>query len=81
MGGEYPPLDREQVETILKALGFRVKHQRASHAQWEGYTKGARRVVTVDHLKSAKEKYGPLLKRMIQQSGLTREEFYKKLGK
>ncbi|MEE8431009.1 MAG: type II toxin-antitoxin system HicA family toxin [Candidatus Desulfatibia sp.] len=77
MGGQYPPLDRRQVESILKALGFSVKRQKASHAQWEGYTKGQRRIVTVDHLKSKKEKYGhKLLGRMIQQSGLTKKEFY-----
>jgi len=77
MGGQYPPLDRRQVESILKALGFSVKRQKASHAQWEGYTKGQRCIVMVDHLKSKKEKYGhKLLGRMIQQSGLTKKEFY-----
>jgi len=78
MGGRYPPLDRKQMERILKNLGFHLKGQKGtSHAQWEGYTKGQRRIVTVDHLKSKKEKYGPrLLGNMIQQSGLTRKEFY-----
>lgn len=78
MGGQYPPLDRGQIENILKKLGFIEKRQKAtSHAQWEGETKGRRRVVTVDHLKSKKEKYGPrLMQKMIQQSGLTKREFY-----
>jgi predicted RNA binding protein YcfA (HicA-like mRNA interferase family) len=67
MGGEYPALDRNQVEAILKALGFQVKRQRSSHAQWEGHTLGQRRIVTVDYLKSAKEKYGrTLLNKMVQ---------------
>lgn len=81
MGKRYPLLDRQQVESILKKLGFEVKRQSGtSHAQWEGYTKGQRRIVTVDHLKSAKEKYGHgLLKKMIDQSGLTKKEFYRYL--
>lgn len=77
MGGQYPPLDRSQVETVLKKLGFKIKHHTGGHAQWEGNTKKQRRIVTVDHLKSKKEKYGrKLLKRMIDQSGLTKKEFY-----
>lgn len=81
MGGQYPPLDRSQVEAILKDLGFTEKrHKGSSHAQWEGYTKTKRRIVTVDHLKSKKEKYGDyLLKKMIQQSGLSKKEFYSHL--
>ena len=81
MGRKYFPLDRHQVETILKNLGFKPKRQQGtSHAQWEGYTKGQRRIVTVDHLKSKKEKYGPiLLRKMIEQSGLTKKEFYSHL--
>lgn len=80
MGRTYPPLDRDQVEAILKALGFIEKRSRGSHAQWEGYTKGQRRIVTVDHLKSRKEKYGPfLINKMIGQSGLTKKAFYDRL--
>lgn len=78
MGKKYPPLDRDQVETILKNLNFQPKKRKGTgHVQWEGYTKGQRRVVTVDHLKSKKEKYGHrLLGKMIQQSGLSKEVFY-----
>jgi len=65
------------VESVLKSLDFTKKRQKGnSHAQWEG-TKGQRRIVTVDHLKSKKEKYGPkLLGKMVQQAGLTKKEFY-----
>lgn len=67
MGKKYFPLDREQVETILKNAGFTFNRQRASHAHWEGYVKGQRRIVTVDHLKSKKEKYGhDLIRKMIE---------------
>jgi predicted RNA binding protein YcfA (HicA-like mRNA interferase family) len=77
MSKKYPPLDRGQVETILKNAGFICKRQKASHAHWEGTIKGQRRIVTVDHLKSKKEKYGPtLLRKMIEQSGLSKKEFY-----
>ena len=77
MGGRYPPLDRAQVESILKRLGFSMKRMEGSHAHWEGYTKGQRRIVTVDHLKSRKEKYSrKLLNKMFQQSGLSKKEFY-----
>jgi predicted RNA binding protein YcfA (HicA-like mRNA interferase family) len=82
MGGKYPALDREQVETILKAINFtEKKHKGTSHAQWEGYTDGKRRIVTVDHLGgSKKEKYGPwLLSKMIAQSGLSKKDFYSHL--
>jgi predicted RNA binding protein YcfA (HicA-like mRNA interferase family) len=77
MGGQYPPLDRMQFESVLKALKFAVKNQEGSHAQWEGYTKEQRRIVTVDNLKSKKEKYGAkLLGNMIEQTGLSKKEFY-----
>jgi hypothetical protein len=33
--------------------------------------------VTVDHMKSRKEKYGPvLLRKMIEQSGMSKDTFY-----
>ena len=78
MGSQYPPLDRDQIESVLKRINFtEIRHKGTSHAQWEGYTKSVRRIVTVDHLKSKKEKYGHrLLKKMIQQSGLSKKEFY-----
>jgi predicted RNA binding protein YcfA (HicA-like mRNA interferase family) len=83
MGSFFPPLDREQVEDILKNSGFILKRREASHAQWEGCTGGKRRIVTVDHLGGKrKEKYGrELLGKMIQQSGLSKKEFYSHLKK
>lgn len=84
MGIFYPPLDREQVEYILRNAGFSPKRQDAtSHAQWEGYVGGKRRLVTVDHLGGKKkEKFGHrLLGKMIAQSGLTKKEFYSYLSK
>ena len=81
MGGRFPPLDRSQVEAILKSAEFKQIRSKGSHAQWEGHVKGVRRIVTVDHLGgSKKEKYGPrLLGKMIAQSGLSKKEFYSRL--
>jgi len=78
MGKGYPLLDRAQVETILNNLHFYPKKRGGtSHTQWEGYVNGQREIVTVDHLKSKKEKYGrELLSKMITQSGLSKKDFY-----
>lgn len=81
MGGEYPPLDRGQIEYVLKKLNFTKKRTTASHDQWEGTTNKKRRVVTVDRLSGKKkEKYGKdLTKKMIQQSGFSKKKFYSHL--
>ena len=79
MGGKFPPLDRTQVETILRNAGFKsIRHKGTSHDHWEGYIQGQRRIVTVDHLSGKKkEKYGKgLINNMIRQSGLNKAEFY-----
>lgn len=79
MGKRYPLLNRSQVEKVLKKAGFTLKRQNAtSHAHWEGYVDGKRKVVTVDHLGgSKKEQYGRrLLASMIRQSGLGKKRFY-----
>ena len=60
MGGRFPPLDRSRVELILKSAKFKPVRTKGSHTHWEGYVEGIRRIVTVDHLNSKKEKYGPL---------------------
>ncbi len=39
MGRRYYPLDRQQVEYVLKQLNFEFKRQQGSHAQWEGMLK------------------------------------------
>jgi len=80
MGGHSFPLDRDQVVTILKDCGFIIKRQESSHAQWDGYVKNQWRIVTADHLKSKKGEFGKkLLSKMIQQSGLSKKEFYSHL--
>jgi predicted RNA binding protein YcfA (HicA-like mRNA interferase family) len=72
----FPPLTPDEVQAILRARGFEKKRQDGSHAQWERAAVGRRlrSVVTVDVSRS--EFREELMKSMIRQSNLTREEFY-----
>ncbi|MFA5805492.1 MAG: type II toxin-antitoxin system HicA family toxin [Melioribacteraceae bacterium] len=74
MPKKYPPLTYQEVVAILKAWGFKFKDQEGSHEQYEGVIKGKKRKVTVDSNDSPYD--GFILKSMISQSGLSREEFY-----
>lgn len=74
MPKKYPPLTPSEVIDILKAWDFEFKTQEGSHAQYEGTTKGTKRKVTVD--KGEKEFGIDLIKNMIRQSGLSRDQFY-----
>jgi len=71
---KYPPLTPAEVIKILSKRGFILKATEGSHAQYEGKIKGEIRKVTVD--KAEKEFDDFLIKSMIRQSGLNREEFY-----
>jgi predicted RNA binding protein YcfA (HicA-like mRNA interferase family) len=71
-----PPLTPSDVVGILIALGFALRNQEGSHAQYgcpatEKYPKA---VVTVDMQKQDFDDY--LMKSMIRQSKRTVEEFY-----
>jgi predicted RNA binding protein YcfA (HicA-like mRNA interferase family) len=74
MGGkQYPRLSVREVQDILKARGFALLRTSGSHEQWGTIIKGENRLVTVDlHGDFGQD----LIKSMIRQSGLTREEFY-----
>jgi len=73
-GRRYPPLTPDEVRDILKAKGFSLDRTRGSHEQWRAIINNHPWVVTVDsHYKTFEQS---LIKRMISQSGLTREEFY-----
>ena len=77
MSGDYPPLTPAEVVSILKKAGFTCKKTTGSHSQWEGYIGGLRRLVTVDQLSRRSETFGKkLIKLMIRQSGMTRDEVY-----
>ena len=72
----FPPLTPDEVQAILRARGFQKKRQDGSHAQWERLADGKhpRSIVTVDI--GRPEFREDLIKSMIRQSNLTREEFY-----
>lgn len=72
---KHLPLTPAEVRGILTILGFALKRTRGSHEQWEGETHGARRIVTVDA--HYREFSVDLMARVVRQSGLTPEEFYR----
>ena len=74
MSGQHPPLDCRQVKSILKHYGFRLRNQVGSHEQWVGKVGGRFRKVTVDCPKEPFTR--DLLNFMIEQSGLTRKQWY-----
>jgi predicted RNA binding protein YcfA (HicA-like mRNA interferase family) len=70
----YPPLKHREVVEIVLALGFTLARQESSHAQYERAADAThlRAIVTVDDYDDFEEK---TIKRMIVQSGFTREQF------
>ncbi|MHB1686960.1 MAG: type II toxin-antitoxin system HicA family toxin [Ignavibacteriaceae bacterium] len=74
MPKKYPPLTYQEVISILKARGFTFGDQKGSHEQYEGIINGQKRKVTVDKNDSPYDDF--ILKSIINQSGLSREEFY-----
>jgi hypothetical protein len=80
MSGQYPPLTPAEVEDILKKAGFKpadLDHT-DTHYFWERTTKGRRYVVCVDHISGKKGKTFShrLIGFMIDQSGMSKKEFY-----
>jgi predicted RNA binding protein YcfA (HicA-like mRNA interferase family) len=74
---KYPPLTPGEVVAILVKLGFTLKRTHGDHAHYERLPSESdprRRIVTVDM--GAKDFGDTLMKSMIGQSGLERNEFY-----
>jgi predicted RNA binding protein YcfA (HicA-like mRNA interferase family) len=70
---KYPSLSVGEVRAILTARGFTLVRTSGSHEQWAGEIGGKKRMVSVD----THGDFGiDLIKSMIRQSGLTREQFY-----
>src|SRR5207302_1399202 len=71
-----PPLKPSEVVAILTNLGFVLKRQEGSHAQYEhiANTTHARSLVTVDM--QYREFDDQMMQNMIRQSNRTRQEFY-----
>ncbi len=65
----------KDVESFLKSRGFKLTRQKGSHKQFVGYVGGVKRRVTV----IANQKYftPKTMKSMIEQSGLSKEEWIK----
>jgi len=71
---KHPPLKPSEVISILRARTIIYIGTEGSHAQYEGMIKGKKRKVTVDMSEPEFDDF--LIKSMIAQSGLSREEFY-----
>ena len=70
MPKRFPPLTYSEIKKVLKSLGFVWDRSKGSHEQW----KNNGNTVTVD---SAEDEPGnDLMKSMIRQSGVSREDFY-----
>lgn len=75
MPRKYPPLKPREIEEILIKRGFVFSHWRGSHKYFAGEWAGSKRLVTVDfHYEVTNDPR--LIKSIIRQSGMTREEFY-----
>lgn len=73
MPKQYPPLTPKQVIEILISRGFtRIRH--GNHEDYVGIIKGISRIVPVKTNVDTFDAF--LIKSMISQSGLIREEFY-----
>jgi predicted RNA binding protein YcfA (HicA-like mRNA interferase family) len=71
----YPPLTLAEVKAILTCWGFVAQsRKRGSHCQWERRESERVFAVTVDEGINEFDDF--LIKTMIQQSGLTRDQFY-----
>ena len=74
MPKKYPPLTPTEVRRILLARGFTLIRTRGSHYTYQALLKGKKRSVTVDdHFPEYDDE---LLKNIVSQSGMDREEFY-----
>ncbi len=72
MSSVLPVLRPKQVLRALKKNGFFIHHQTGSHIQLKHRHHPARRVTIPYHNKDLPK---PILKSIIHQSGLTKEEF------
>lgn len=74
MPRKYPPLTEREVAAILGALGFGYSHSEGGHDFYKGTHSGKNWKVTVDPKESPFGDF--LLKSMIGQAGVSRDQFY-----
>ena len=77
MGAKYPILTPQEIIRVLQTFGFVNKTQKGSHAKYIKTEKGkpTRTVIIPMHNEVAKG----TLKSILEQAGLTLDEFIKKL--
>lgn len=73
---KYPPLTPSEVKEILLALGFKWKRTEGSHSHYERAADHilTRKIATVDNGYPQFDE--SLLKRIIENSGFSRDQFY-----
>lgn len=69
-----PPLTPREVKRILTARGFIFSHSRSSHHNYKCKRNGKTYTVTVDV--GIREFDDNLIKSMIRQSGMSKQDFY-----
>jgi predicted RNA binding protein YcfA (HicA-like mRNA interferase family) len=72
MSSKLPVLKPKQVLRALEKDGFFVHHQTGSHVQLKHHHRPGKRVTIPYHNKDLPK---PIIKSIINQSGLTKEEF------
>ena len=78
MPRKYPPLNATEFVANLGALGFRYSHSEGGHDFYKGSHSGKNWKVTVDEKESPFDEF--LLKSMMKQAGVSREQFYAATG-
>ena len=74
MPKKYPPLTDREVTAVLRELGFQYSHSEGGHDFYKGTHSGKNWKVTVDPKESPFNDF--LLKSMISQAGVSRDQFY-----
>jgi len=75
-----PTLSVGDVRRLLTNAEFRHKRTESSHEHWEGYVRGRRRMVTIDHNDAPFTSRNRTLYSMIRQSGLSKAEWLRLLN-
>ena len=71
---KHPPLAPSEIVEILGARGFTLHHTKGDHGYYLRVYEGRKYMVQVD---MRCDVYGPgLMKRVLNESGMSREQFY-----
>lgn len=72
---KYPPLTPQEIISILIARGFVLHHTKGDHRYYVHTVKGKKRIMQIDMGNPAYS--DRWLKLVIDETGMTREDFYK----